>query len=170
MRCSRAKGHLNKPVRYLVMRQHEGWSFATLTITAHQSPLTLCGFTGLSAPTAGCCCGSTVQCWRTAAALAEATCSPRAARWWRRMRRRHCCAFATPANRSTHHRPQIVAVAEKCSHIAQIGRFGESYSRRGRIIGSENGSGVDTRRWLMTELPQILSATNYAVAARGEAL
>jgi hypothetical protein len=64
----------------------------------------------------------------------------------------------------------IVAVAEKRSHIAQNGRLGESYSRRGRILSSKNGSGVDTRRWLMTELPQILSATNYAVAARGEAL
>ena len=29
-------------------------------------------------------------------------------------------------------------------------------------MGSENGSRVDTRRWLMTELPQILSATNSA--------
>ncbi len=36
MRCSR-EGHLNEPVRYLVTRQHEGRSFATLTITAHQT-------------------------------------------------------------------------------------------------------------------------------------
>ncbi len=36
-------------------------------------------------------------------------------------------------------------------------------------MSSENGFRVDTRRWLMTELPQILSATNSAPAARGEA-
>ncbi len=37
-------------------------------------------------------------------------------------------------------------------------------------MGSENGSGVDTRALLMTELPQILRATSHAVAARGETL
>jgi hypothetical protein len=36
-------------------------------------------------------------------------------------------------------------------------------------MGSGNGFRVDTRRWLMTELPQILSATSYARAPRGEA-
>jgi hypothetical protein len=38
------------------------------------------------------------------------------------------------------------------------------------MVGSENGSGVDTRRWLMTELPQVLKATDVVVAARGETL
>jgi hypothetical protein len=38
-----------------------------------------------------------------------------------------------------------------------------------RMMSSENGFRVDTRRWLMTELPQVLSATTYAPAARGEA-
>jgi hypothetical protein len=37
-------------------------------------------------------------------------------------------------------------------------------------MDSENGSGVDTRRCLVTELPQVLRATDHAVAARGEAL
>jgi hypothetical protein len=59
---------------------------------------------------------------------------------------------------------------ENCSHTAQDTRHAEFDSPNRRIMGSENGFGVDTRRWLMTELPQILSATNYAVAARGEAL
>jgi hypothetical protein len=36
-------------------------------------------------------------------------------------------------------------------------------------MGSENGFRVDTRRRLMTELPQILSATTYGRAPRGEA-
>jgi hypothetical protein len=36
-------------------------------------------------------------------------------------------------------------------------------------MSSENGFRVDTRRWLVTELPQVLSATTYAPAARGEA-
>jgi len=38
------------------------------------------------------------------------------------------------------------------------------------MVDSENGSGVDTRRWLMTELPQVLRATDGVVAARGETL
>ena len=37
------------------------------------------------------------------------------------------------------------------------------------MVSSENGFRVDTRRQLMTELPQVLSATIYAPAARGEA-
>jgi hypothetical protein len=38
------------------------------------------------------------------------------------------------------------------------------------MVASENGSGVDTRRWLMTELPQVLKATDVVVTARGETL
>jgi hypothetical protein len=38
------------------------------------------------------------------------------------------------------------------------------------MLGSENGFHVDTRRWLVTELPEILRAANYAVSARGETL
>jgi hypothetical protein len=38
------------------------------------------------------------------------------------------------------------------------------------MIGSENGFHVDTHGAPMTELPQMLRATNNAVAARGEAL
>jgi hypothetical protein len=38
------------------------------------------------------------------------------------------------------------------------------------MMGSENGFRVDTRSRLMTELPQILSATDCARAARGETL
>jgi uncharacterized membrane protein YebE (DUF533 family) len=59
---------------------------------------------------------------------------------------------------------------ENRSHIAQNLRFRELDSRNRRIITSENGFDVDTRRWLMTELPQVLGASNYAVTARGEAL
>ena len=38
------------------------------------------------------------------------------------------------------------------------------------MMSSENGFRVDTRSRLMTELPQILSATGSARAARGEIL
>jgi hypothetical protein len=60
-------------------------------------------------------------------------------------------------------------MTQKRSHIAQNEQFGELYSRLERMMSSENGFRVDTRRWLMTELPQILSATTYGRAARGEA-
>ena len=143
---------------------------ATARCSPPRSPLIPCGFTGLSAPTAGSCCGNTVQCWRTAAVLAAAMSSPRTARSSRRMRRRRCCAFATAANRAPHERPHIVAAAQKRSHIVQNNEFRELHSHKVRMISSENESDVDTRRWLMTELPQILRATNYAVAARGETL
>ncbi len=143
---------------------------ATARCSPPRSPLIPCGFTGLSAPTAGSCCGNTVQCWRTAAVLAAAMSSPRTARSSRRMRRRRCCAFATAANEAPHQRPHLVAAAQKRSHIAQNSQFRELHSHEVRMISSENESDVDTRRWLMTELPQILSAISYALAARGETL